>query len=92
MENWTIETTSSVKESVAAGEIISVEDKSTVQLDNLLDRFLTGTEKTKTWGRQGKLTNSSSQGPIDVLCFDSPAKKAKNLKERNKTTHNIERD
>lgn len=54
-ENWTIETTSSVKESViilmeAAGEFLSVEDQSTVPLDNLLERFLTGTEKMKTWG------------------------------------------
>ena len=49
-ERWTNEETSSVKESVttlmeAEGVITTKEDNTCIPLDNLLEQFLTGTEK-----------------------------------------------
>jgi len=92
-EKWTNEITSSMKESViilmeAAGVILRGEDMSIMSLDNLLERFVTGTEKAKAWGQRGKLLNSSAQGPIEMLSFESPTKKAKVLKDRNKAIRN----
>jgi hypothetical protein len=96
-EKWTNEVASSVKESVillmeAAGVTDRGDDMSIMSLDKLLERFLTGTEKANAWGQRGKLSNSSVQGPIDVLSFESPTKKAKVLKDRNKTIRNRDKD
>lgn len=82
-----------MKESViilmeAAGVILRGEDMSIMSLDNLLERFVTGTEKAKAWGQRGKLLNSSAQGPIEMLSFESPTKKAKVLKDSNKAIRN----
>ena len=92
-ERWTNEETSSVKESVttlmeATGVNTTEEDNTCIPLDNLLEQFLTGTEKIKPWGRRSKISKSSVQGPINLLCFDSPSKKAKKLKNSNKRNQN----
>ncbi len=92
-ERWTNKEKSSVKESVttlmeAAGVITTKEDNMCIPLDNLLEQFLTGMEKIKPWGRRSKLSKSSVQGPINLLCFDSPYKKAKKLKHSNKGNQN----
>jgi hypothetical protein len=67
----------------AAGETISHDDAIELSLDTLLERFLTGTEKTKTWGRC-RVASPSAQGPITKLSLASPAKEAKDLKGNNK--------
>ena len=89
IEDWSGETLSWVKQSViilmeAAGETVSDEDKRSITLDALLDIFLTGTEKIKAWGKQNHSAKASQQGPITQLCLSSPAKKAKELKNKNK--------
>ena len=96
-EKWTNEVASSVKESItllmeAAGVTDRGDDLSILSLDNLLERFLTGTEKAKAWGQQGTLSNSSAQGPIEMLSFESPTKKAKALKDRNKAIWNRDKE
>ena len=96
-EKWTNEISSSVKESVvilmeAAGVTDRVEDMSSMSLNKLLERFFTGTEKAKAWGQRGKLSKSSAQGPIDMLSFESPTKKAKVLKDRNKAIQNRDKE
>ena len=89
METWIPETERYVKGSVillmeAAGEQIDDESKKMMSLTALLDRFLTGTEKNKAWGRRKAQSRPSEQGPIEKLSYDSPAKKAKMLQESNK--------
>ena len=91
-EKWTNEVASSVKESVqilmeAAGAVQRGEDMTNMPLDKVLEGFLTGTEKAKAWG-QRKLSNSPAQGPIEMLSFESPTKKAKLLKDCNKIIRN----
>ena len=94
-EKWSNEMKSSVKESViilmgAAGESLSCEEKSNRTLDHLLDQFLTGTEKVKAWGQHSSISKHSKQGPIVMLCFESPARKARNLNpDRNKTVRKM---
>lgn len=88
-ESWTAETMADVKESVvalmeAAGEIVSAEDQKNLPLGALVDNFLTGTEKTKMWGRGSKSSKPSQQGPIDKLDYSSATKIAKDLKKKNK--------
>lgn len=68
----------------AAGEVVSGVDKGSMILDNLLDRFLTGTEKEKTWGNRSRSVKTSQLGPITELRLDSHAMRAKDLKEKNK--------
>jgi hypothetical protein len=94
-QQWANDIKSLVKESVmtlmeAAGDMISCADQS-IQLDYQLEQFLTGTEKAKVWGLPIKM-NSSVQGPIDMLCLDSLAKKAKKLKDYNKATWTKQHD
>ena len=53
-ENWLVDTVTRVKISVivlmeAAGEVVNDVDKRRMILDNLLGRFLTGTEKKNAW-------------------------------------------
>lgn len=88
-EDWSPETMSEVKQRVivlmdAAGETVSDEDRKSMTLDSLLDNFLTGTEKTKTWGVLNRSAKASQQGPITQIDLTSPAKKAKDLKNKNK--------
>ena len=90
LNTWNDNTTSSVKESIihlmeASGESLCGIDQQCMTIDILLDRFLTGTEKAKAWGqRVSKLANAPKPGPIRTMCFDSPTKKAKQLKGKNK--------
>lgn len=89
-ENWTADTMCSIQHSVmilmeAAGEVVSEEEKTNVSIDDLLGRFLTGTEKVKAWGNRGVAGKVSKPGPITELCLDSPAKKA-NDQHVNETT------
>jgi hypothetical protein len=85
---WTADNIISVKQSSlilmdAAGETISHDDAMELSLETLLERFLTETEKTKTWGRCC-VSSPSAQGPITKLSFTSSSKEAKDLKEKNK--------
>lgn len=72
----------------AAGAMLSCEDKVNKTLEELLNQFITGTEKAKVWGQHKKISNPSKQGPIEMLCYESPAKKARRLKDCNQTVRN----
>lgn len=87
-EDWTADVIDSVKESALilmdiAGETISYEDAKQTSLEMLLERFLTGTEKTKTWGTC-RVATPSAHGPITKLSLVSSAKEAIDLKNKNK--------
>jgi hypothetical protein len=87
-DSWSEETMQSVKKSVitlmeAAGETISGKDKREATLTSLMECFLTGTEKTKSWGRKtGK--RLMEPGPMELLNYSSPAYEAKERKNQNK--------
>ena len=89
-ERWLGPMEAYVKESVillmeAAGETVDDESKRSMSLKALLQRFLTGTEKTKSWGKRSHSHSTPMEkGPIYTLSFESPAKKAKDLKDKNK--------
>jgi hypothetical protein len=78
-ENWSDDIVEAVKSSVliimeAAGETVSNQDANQLELDILLERFVTGTERVKTWNRRGGRAKVSEQGPITKLSVSSPAK------------------
>jgi hypothetical protein len=52
-------------------------------LELMLERFLTGTERTKSWG-VCRVSAPSAQGPITELSLVSSSKEAKDLKDKNK--------
>lgn len=89
-EKWSEDTKSSARASIillmeAAGVSVNEYEKQVMTIDALLDRFVTGTEKEKTWGQGvSKFVCCPKPGPIREMCFDSPAKKAKHLKNINK--------
>jgi hypothetical protein len=87
-EDWSDDVIEFVKDSALilmdiAGEMISCEDAKQMSLELLLERFLTGTEKTKTWGKC-RVATPSAQGPITALSLVSSAKEAKDFKDKNK--------
>jgi hypothetical protein len=87
-EDWPTETITSLKDSAiilmeAAGESVDQREATTSQLEALLEKFVTGTEKTKTWGK-ARVSPPSEQGPITKLPLSSSVQEAKELKVKNK--------
>jgi len=87
---WSPEEIALVKESIiilmeAAGESVMDGDKQSMAVAELLERFLTGTEKAKSYSQSASKSILDSQpGPFIEMCFDSPTKKSKELKYMNK--------
>jgi hypothetical protein len=79
---WDGDAVTSMRESIvtlmkASGNCALAEEMTSVStMHEMLQKFRTGTERTKEWNRQHKPPQAEHKGPMDVIVLDTPEHKA----------------